>query len=210
MGFNWDAQVQRAGGDYQAADFQQAAYQLVTDQVLYESNGTQRSAYRLIASYETAFRDFALLMGLQLETNHTYRYAAVYPISIRTATLTLKESLFVISLRQVYDERMSSGEEEGGRPVVTLDEIETACKTRFHRELVATRPEWRDLIDRVKRFGIARDVPADELSEQPFDVEILPAIEVLISPTTLSRIGAEFQAIAAMGAQAPEEEDEEA
>lgn len=210
MGFNWDAQVQRAGPAYPVAEFQQAAYQLVTEQVLYESNGNQRSAYRLISAHETAFRDFALLMGLQLETNHTYRFVAAYPIAIRTATLTLKESLFVISLRQVYHERMSSGEEEGGRAVVTLDEIETACKTRFSRDLVASRSEWRDLIDRVKRFGIARDVAADELSEQPFDVEILPAIEVLISPTTLSRIGAEFQSIATIGAPDTEEDDEEA
>lgn len=195
MAFNWESQVQRANGDYIVTDFQQAAYQLVTEQVLYESNHSQRTSFRVIKAFEGAYREFAMLMGLLLEVSPANRYVAVVPVSTRTTPLTKLQTLFLLALRQVFHNRMMAGDEAGSYPIVSITEIETACKAHFGLDLVASKGEWRDLLDLAKRFGMARRADADELSEQPFAFEILPAIEFLLSAATLSRAGAEFRSV---------------
>ncbi len=210
MAFNWEAQIQRANGDYVVSDFQQAAYQLVTEQVLYETNPAQRTAFRIIKAYEQAYREFAMLMGLLLDVSPGNRYAAVVPVATRTTPLTRLQTLFLLAIRQVFHSRMMAGDEDGNRPVVSIPEVETACKAHFGQELTASKSEWRDLLLLAKRFGMVREAPADELSEQPFAIEILPAIEFLLSGATLARAGAEFQAVADLESVSEEETDEAA
>lgn len=208
MAINWDAQLQRANGDYVVTDFQQAAYQLVTEQVLYETNPLQRTSFRLIKAYEQPYREFAMLMGLLLDVNPGNRYVAVVPVATRTTALTRRETLFLLAIRQVFHNRMMAGDEDGNRPVVSIPEVETACKAHFGQELTASKSEWRDLLLLAKRFGMAREAPADEVSEQPFAIEILPAIEFLLSGATLARVGADFQAVADLDTAGEEETDE--
>lgn len=210
MAFNWEAQIQRADGEYVVTDFQQAAYQLVTEQVLYESNSAQRTSFRVIKAYEGAYREFAMLMGLLLDVSPANRYAAVVPVATRTTALTKLETLFLLSLRQVFHNRMMASDESGNHPIVSIPEVETACKAHFGHDLSATKPQWNELLALAKRFGMARRADAEELSEQPFAFEILPAIEFLLSGATLARAGAEFQAVADLGTPVEEETDEAA
>ncbi len=109
MAFNWEAQIQRANGEYVVTDFQQAAYQLVTEQVLYESNPAQRTSFRVVKAYEQSYREFAMLMGLLLDVSPGNRYAAVVPVATRTTALSKLETLFLLSLRQVFHNRMMAG-----------------------------------------------------------------------------------------------------
>jgi len=210
MACNWEALIQRANGEYVVTDFQQAAYQLVTEQVLYETNPLQRTSFRIIKAYEQAYREFAMLMGLLLDVNPGNRYAAVVPVATRTTALSRRETLFLLSIRQVFHNRMMAGDEDGNRPVVSIPEVETACKAHFGHDLMASKPEWRELLQLAKRYGMAREAAADELSEQPFAIEILPAIEFLLSGATLARAGAEFQAVADLAPAGEEEADETA
>ena len=52
----WNTLSQQSNGLYAVADFERAAYRLVTEQVLYASDTRSRSAYHLVEAY---LEDFA-------------------------------------------------------------------------------------------------------------------------------------------------------
>src|SRR3546814_15478781 len=88
-------------------DYKSAMYQLVTQQVLYESDPQQSRAYHLIRRHWTAFENQLQALGLSLMApNDAHRYICVRPDEgLRHGQLTKLETQFLIVLRQIYDDR---------------------------------------------------------------------------------------------------------
>ncbi|WLT40289.1 DUF4194 domain-containing protein (plasmid) [Synechocystis sp. B12] len=87
------------------SEFQAAAYQLVTAQVLYEQDAAQRVSYHLVRRYPGDFKEALLLFGMELIINDDYRYCAAVPRESRKVLLPLRETLLILVMRQLFHER---------------------------------------------------------------------------------------------------------
>jgi len=175
---------------YEAEDFRSAAYRLVTEQVLYEFVPHQRLSYRIVKEHERDFTEICSLLGMSLAVSSASGYACAWPVHEKTTPLTLPETLLALVLRRIYHEKRQAGEGEAGRVEVSLEELSTIYEEATGRDLPHRRGEMESLLGRMQRFGIARARTTDDTDPQPFGVEILPAIEILIDQVRLAELDA--------------------
>lgn len=212
---NWEALAERSGR-YAAADFQMAAYALMTQQALYAADARQRTAYHLIKDHLTHYREVFELFGVDIIDEGADQYLVAVPRSQRLSQLSTEMTLLILTLAQVYRQQVMRGELDGDRAVITIEELRSAYRAMSGRELTGESGSLRQLLIQTQRMGMARTVDAEVGSGQPFDVAVLPAIKSLVSESVLMRMGAEYQALASVAAsdaeaqEAPEEDADEA
>lgn len=183
----WD-EVIRQGDVYESSDFKAAAYQLVSNQISYESNQAQATAYRLIDRYRDAFRDVFDLLGMSLKFDTTYRYIAAIPYVEKQKYLSTDDSLLLLVLRKGYHEQAIQGNLEAGSAVLSIEELQELYRVETSRDLPNEVRALKDLLNRMKAFGVVKMPQTEPGSDQPFDVAILPGIAALVSEATLSRL----------------------
>ncbi len=184
---NWD-NVIRQGDVYESSDFKAAAYQLVSNQVIYENNNTQAAAYRLIDRYREAFRDAFDLLGMSLKFDTTYRYIAAIPYVEKQKYLSTEDSLLLLVLRKGYHEQAIQGNLDVGSAVLSIEELQELYRVETSRELPNEVGALKEVLNRMKAFGVLKLPPTESGSDQPFDVAILPGIAALVSEATLTRL----------------------
>jgi hypothetical protein len=172
------------------SDYQSAAYQLVTAQVLYEQDVSQRVSYHIVRRYPTEFKEALALLGMELIVNEDYRYCAAVPREARKVLLPLQDTLLILVLRQLFHERAMKGELEAGRAVVTIEELQAHYNQSTGRSLPQTASDLREALSPLRRYGLARLVDAEAGDVQPFNIAIQPAIEELVNEATVSKLGA--------------------
>lgn len=215
---DWNA-LAEASDIYEASDFQNAAYQLLCSQVLYENEHRQRVSFQLIAAHRAAFMEAFALFGMPLRFNDAFRYCYAIPQSSKQTSLPLQDTLLMLVLCKLWHERASRGELDDGNALVSIEELQESYRAETGRELPSQSGQLRDLVERVKRFGAAKTAKNEDEAGQPFDIVILPGIEVLVSEVALAKLSA-HHAAAALVARAgtlpaapvehPEDEDEAA
>lgn len=191
---SWAALADGSEGVYVENDFKQALYQLVCSQVLYARELNHSVAYGLISQYKTEFREAADLLGLRLEFNDTHRFCYVVPYVAKQQRMDTLETLLVLVLRRLYNDKGVSGNLDAGEAVVSIDELVSAFRAATGRDLPKSAVELKELILRQRRYGIAKPGEPSEGDPQPFTIVILPAIAELLSDSALSRLGAYQQA----------------
>lgn len=212
---NWEALAERSGR-YAAADFQMAAYALMTQQALYAVDARQRTAYHLIKDHLAHYREVFELFGVDIIDEGADQYLVAVPRSQRLSQLSTEMTLLILTLAQVYRQQVMRGELDGDRAVVTIEELRSAYRAMSGRELTGEAGSLRQLLTQTQRMGMARTVDSEVGSGQPFDVAVLPAIKSLVSESVLMRMGAEYQAVASIASgdaevqEAPEEDADEA
>lgn len=207
MPITWDKVAQDDEVYRDVNDYKQAAYQLVTEQILYESNPAQRKSYRLARRHYNQFKEALALLGLDLFHNESYRFLYTVPREIRQVAVSLDETLLILVLRQLYHERASKGELEEGRAIVAIEDLHQAFSSSTKRELPSTAVDLRSMIHQLRRYGIARTRDAEEGSLQPFDVVILPGIADVVNEAAVSKLGAYLTATNSVSL--PQEVDDE-
>jgi len=181
---------------YAIGDFQRAALRLVTDQILYQANPKQRSDYDLVATYENEFAEALDLFGCKLDHNVQERYAAAVPTQAEASKIPLMHTLLALVLRKLYDHHMNRGSLNIGIAGVGIAELETAFKESTGRDLpMKPQTELMNMLDAMKRWGIARPMKADNLGEVTWYVEILPGIQSLINERSLAMLKAHAEAL---------------
>ena len=195
---------------YVIGDFQRAALRLVTDQVLYQANPKQRSDYDLIAIYETEFAEVLELLGCKLDHNVQERYVAAVPIHPEVSKISLMHTLLALVLRQLYDHHMNRGSLNAGIAGVGLPELETAFRESTGRELpMKPQSELINMLDAMRRWGIARPRKAENLGEVTWYVEILPGIQSLINERSLAMLKAHAEVLYEPNAMPVEKSEED-
>lgn len=182
------AEVIGQGALYQPDDFKLAAYQLISNQILYESNNQQSFAYRLIDRYRNAFRETFDLLGMSLKFDSTYRYVAVIPYLEKQKSMSTADALLLLVLRKLYHIKALQGSLDSGSAVLPIDEFLESYRAETGRELPPEAGALKELLGRMKAFGVVKMPATEPGSDQPFDVEILPGIEAIVSEATLSRL----------------------
>jgi hypothetical protein len=198
---NWSA-IAEGSQMYEEQDFKSAGYQLMSAQVLYAREQSQRLAYHLIARHRNDFKEAFLLFGMDLVFDDAARYVAAIPDrGNRRTILPLRETQLVLVLRKLYHEQASRGAlEDGAVAIVTIDELRSAYQAATQRELPSSAKDIAALIDQMQRFGIAKTVPCEDESVQPFDIEILPGIQTLVNEAALMKLSGHYAAAAGLAA----------
>lgn len=184
----WNTLSQQSNGLYVVADFERAAYRLVTEQVLYASDARSRSAYHLVEAYLEDFAAALDPLGIRLERNAHHRYVVALPKHGEGTPVRLDETLLLLVLRQRYDEGMKQGlVEELGEVVVELPDLQEAWPALTGRPM----PEigsLRTLAASARRWGVCRLVEGEPDELQPFHLVVRPAIVDIVGEQWLHRL----------------------
>lgn len=185
---SWNTISQQSNGLYAPADFERAAYRLVTEQVLYASDRGARSAYHLVEDHFDDYVAALAPLGIRLERNAHYRYVVALPAHADGVPVTLEETLLLLVLRQRYDAAARQGEiEEQGEVMEELPELQEAYAALIGRPM----PEvgtLRTLARSARRWGVARLVDSEPDDPQPFHLRVRPAIVEIVGEAWLQRL----------------------
>lgn len=185
---SWNVLSQLSNGIHAVADFERAAYRLVTEQVLYASDRGTRTAYHLVEDHFDDYVAALAPLGIRLERNAHYRYVVALPAHAEGVPVTLEETLLLLVLRQRYDAAARQGDiEELGEVVVELPELQEAYQALVARPM----PEvgtLRALARTARRWGVARLVDSEPDDPQPFHLRVRPAIVDIVGETWLQRL----------------------
>lgn len=204
---SWNVLSQLSNGTYAVADFERAAYRLVTEQVLYASDRGARIAYHLVEDHFDDYLAALAPLGIRLERNAHYRYVVALPAHAEGVPVTLEETLLLLVLRQRYDEAARQGNiEELGEVVVELPDLQEAYQALVARPM----PEvgsLRALARTARRWGVARLVDSEPDDPQPFHLRVRPAIVDIVGETWLQRLDQHNRDDEAGEAEATEDDD---
>ncbi len=207
---SWNVLSQLSNGTYAVADFERAAYRLVTEQVLYASDRGTRIAYHLVEDHFDDYVAALAPLGIRLERNPHYRYVVALPAHAEGVPVTLEETLLLLVLRQRYDEAARQGNiEELGEVVVELPDLQEAYQALVARPM----PEvgsLRALARTARRWGVARLVDSEPDDPQPFHLRVRPAIVDIVGETWLQRLDQHNRDDEADDAEAAGMEDDDA
>lgn len=188
MPLNWEDFPIRKDDPYVPQDFRNAAYQLLSSQILYETTNGQGSAYRLIDRYRDAFREAFDLFGVALKFDSDYRYIAAIPNAEKQPAMPKSDALLLLVLRKGYHEQALQGNLDAGVAVLSIEELRELYRAETTRELPREVGELKEIMGRMRAFGVTRLPPTESGSEQPFDIAILPGITALVSEMALGRL----------------------
>lgn len=207
---SWNTLSQLSSGIHAVADFERAAYRLVTEQVLYASDRGTRTAYHLVEDHFDDYVAALAPLGIRLERNAHYRYVVALPAHAEGVPVTLEETLLLLVLRQRYDEAARQGNiEELGEVVVELPDLQEAYQALVARPM----PEvgsLRALARTARRWGVARLVDSEPDDPQPFHLRVRPAIVDIVGETWLQRLDQHNRDDEADDAEAAGMEDDDA
>jgi hypothetical protein len=177
---------------YDANDCRNAAFQLLSSQILYETTSRHTASYRLIARYLSAFREIFDMIGVQIHLNQTYRYVAAVPMAAKMPDMRKSDAMLLLVLRKAYHEQASHGSLDRGEAVLGIDELQEIYRAETGQEIPAEIGALKTALAPMKACGAIKIRDAE--SDQPFDVVILPGIEALVNEGTLARL-ADFAAV---------------
>lgn len=210
MGF-WDHAVEASNKTAEAAEFESAAYRLVAEQIIYESDRNSRVAYSLIREFEREFRRALEPLGLALRVNSNLRYACAIPQHAKSATASVEQTLLALVLRRIYDEEARAGRcDENGEVAYDLVDLGAYYKQATSGRDMPMAGALRSLMKAMHRWGIARMTNLDEdplpnRTNQPFVVVIRPGIADVLGEAALQRLALFAQQDAA---DSPEDDEE--
>ncbi|MBB6600313.1 DUF4194 domain-containing protein [Luteimonas sp. MC1825] len=184
---NWERLAAQSNGLYEEQDYQQAAYRLMMEQVIYAGDRGGRVPYELVTRHLGAFRDVFEQFGITITHNPHHGYVVAIPRHAFGARMRLEETRLALLLRRVYDDRINAVDIVDGEAFVTLEELEQLYKDLLGRQL-PDRGEMRELVRSLKRNGMAREI--DAADDQPFQIAIRPAITDILGQTALLQLAA--------------------
>ena len=188
MPLNWDDFPIRKDDPYLPQDFRNAAYQLLSSQILYETTVGQGTSYRLIDRYRDAFREAFDLFGIALRFDSDYRYIAAIPCAEKQPAMPKTDALLLLVLRKGYHEQVLHGNLDAGVAVLSIEELRELYRAETARELPREVGEIKEMMGRMRALGVAKLPQTEVGSEQPFDIAILPGITALVSEVALGRL----------------------
>lgn len=185
---SWATLSQASNGLYSVQDFERAAYRLVSEQVLYASDRSSRSAYHLVEAHFDDFLNLLALLGVRLTRNPHYRYLVALPAQAEGSAVSLEETLLLLVLRQRYDAAIRQGQvEEHGEVVVELPDLQEAYPALTRRPMPEVG-QLRALARSLRRWGVARLIDSEPDDPQPFHLEVRPAIVEIVGEQWLQRL----------------------
>lgn len=194
MTVSWENLAAKTGGLHTVEDFEVATYRLVSEQALYYSDRSSRTAYYVVERFERDLKEALAPLGVDVFVNRQLRYAYAIPRHGKSGIASTIQTLFALVLRLIYEEYAKIGElTDDGEVLCDLVELQEKFRILTSRDLPG-KGELDALVRTMKRWGIARPSTEDEkfadqdLNGQPYAIVIRPAIVDILGETALARL----------------------
>lgn len=182
----WDKPLNR-DTLYEEQDYQQAAYRLITHQILSASDRATRKDYGIVSRNISEFEQAVHPFGIELMHDTHYQYIVARPRHVLSQQRASKEeTLLLLVLAGIHHRvRFEGREEKNGETFVDLTDLQEHYEKETGREFPGPA-DFRALLAKFKRWGIAADEKNEEASGHRFRVRIHPAIGDLLRKEYLS------------------------
>lgn len=190
----WDRLAEQSK-TYVVADFERAAYRLVTAQVLSVNDAATRKDFYLVSTYLREYKRALEPLGISIRHNTEYRYVVAQPRHFLNQNKVNKAvTLMVLTLASLYHQvRFNGLQGDFGEAIIELPALQEVYQGLTGEDLPG-RGEVRAIMDEVSRWGIA-ELAGNELdTSQPFSIRIHPVITDVVTEAWLSELEQLFRA----------------
>ena len=178
--------VDESGKD--AQEFQQTANFILANQFASAYKHGQRKHYLLIESYQEYFERLFDALGMTLYINENERLAGVLPIQ-KEAFVRLKtdETLFLLVLRQIYEEKIENFEVDNGFVATNTHTILDRFVQLVKRE-IPNETRFKDILALFSRHGIIIRGKSYEEDSKNLMINITPVVRLIVTEAYLRQL----------------------
>jgi hypothetical protein len=188
---SWDSIAQRDVYKRPLEAFEEAAYRVIAEQVLYHADKGSRATYWIVEQYEKDFRDALNQVGVDLRVNREKRYVVATPRYGAQHAAPMMATLVALVLRRLYDEFARQGNmSDDGEVFVDLVDFEEKFRLITNRQLPA-RTDFEQTMRLLKRWGIVRKTTDEEYvgdSANGYAIAIRPGIIDVLGEIAIARL----------------------
>ena len=178
--------VDESGKD--AEEFQQTANFIIANQFASAYKHGQRKHYLLIEAYQDYFSTIFDALGMKLYINENERLAGVLPVQ-REAFVRLKtdETLFLLVLRQIYEEKIENFEVDNGFVATNTHTILDRYVQLVKRE-IPSETRFKDILALLSRHGVLIRGKSYEEDSKNMMINITPVVRLIVTEAYLRQL----------------------
>lgn len=178
--------VEESGKDVQ--EFQQAANYLLSHQFVSAYKHGQRKYFLLIETYQSYFAHVFEALGMKLYVNENERLLGLLPIE-REAFIKLKtdETLFLLVMRQIYEEKIENFEVDNGFVATHTHAILERYVQLVKRE-IPNETRFKDILTLLSRHGVLIKGKAYEEDSKNLAIHITPVVRLVVTEAYLRQL----------------------
>jgi hypothetical protein len=178
--------VEESGKDPQ--EFQQAANYLLSHQFVSAFKHGQRKYFLLIEAYQHYFSNVFDALGMKLYVNENERLLGLLPVE-REAFIRLKtdETLFLLILRQIYEEKIENFEVDNGFVATNTHAILERYVQLVKRE-IPTETRFKDILTLLSRHGVLIRGKAYEEDSKNLAIHVTPVVRLVVTEAYLRQL----------------------
>lgn len=186
----WDKAIAR-DSRFVEADYERAAYRLISHQVLSAMDKATRNDYFLVHQNLSDFVQVIAPLGVEIIHDSHYQYVVAKPRHVLNPHRANKQvTLMVLVLANIHHTvRFEGSEGEFGEAYVELPALQEAWEGLTGRPWLK-HGDLRALLAELDRWGIAAEQKTEADDPQPFRVVIHPAISAIVSKEWLHQLDA--------------------
>lgn len=167
-------------GKQTAEDFVAAANLLLTSQFLFAERPSHRESYFLISEHVDYFRNLYEAIGWSLVYQPDEAYVGILPKGEqRFMRLRLDESLLLLCLRQVYEQKLEQFEIEAGQAYSSTDQLLSIFENLTGKEL-PNETRLKEIISLFVRHGVVERGKASEAEPKNIPLKINSVIRQVV------------------------------
>jgi hypothetical protein len=165
---------------YEAEDFTRAANLLLVSQFLYADRPLHRDSYFLVSSHVDYFRNLFEAIGWNLIYQPDEAYLGVVPQGDeRVLKLRLDESLLLLCLRQMYEQKLEEFEIQDGKAFITTDSLLRLYENLTGKE-IPNETRMKEILSLFTRHGVIERGKADETDPKNIPLKVSPVIRQVV------------------------------
>jgi hypothetical protein len=173
---------------YQEEDFVRAANLLMTQQFIHADRSAHRDSYFLISSHIEYFKNIFAAIGWSFIYQPDEAYLGILPQGDeRNLKLKLDESLVLLCLRQLYEQKLENFEIDSGKAYTSTDELLALYETLTGKD-IPNETRTKELLSLFSRHSIIERGKADESHSKNMLFSILPTIRQVVVEDHISQI----------------------
>ncbi len=173
---------------YQEDDFVRAANLLMTNQFIHADRNSHRESYFLISSHVDYYRNLFAAIGWSFIYQPDEAYLGILPQGHeRNLKLKLDESLILLCMRQMYEQKLENFEIENGRAFTSSDELLALYETLTGKD-IPNETRTKELISLFSRHGLIERGKPDESDPKNNFFSVLPTIRQVVVEDHIKQI----------------------
>ena len=173
---------------YQEEDFVRAANLLMTNQFIHADRSSHRQSYFLISSHVDYFKNIFAAIGWSFVHQPDEAYLGILPQGDeRNLKLKLDESLILLCMRQMYEQKLENFEIESGKAYTSSDELLSLYETLTGKD-IPNETRSKELLSLFSRHGLIERGKPDESNPKNTFFSILPTIRQVVVEDHIKQI----------------------